>query len=70
MLPELADITRAECEYWIRDVLRPTNIALAMQQLKQSFDDERLAAEQGLPMERLVPMLNRLVPTGATLRGL
>jgi len=70
VLPELADITQAECEHWIRDILRPANIAWAMQQLNQSFQDERLTPQQGIAMERLLPVLNRLMPAGTMLRGL
>jgi hypothetical protein len=68
LLPELVNISLAEVEHWVRDVVNPDDPEAAIQSVKQAFNH---AAPTGgtLPMEQLVPILNKFLPTAPSLRG-
>jgi hypothetical protein len=68
LLPELVNISLAEVEHWVRDVVDPDDLEAAIQSAKQAFN-RAAPAGRTLPMEQLVPILNKFLPTAASLRG-
>jgi hypothetical protein len=67
LLPELVNISLAEVEHWVRDVVNPDDIEAAIQSVKQAFN-RAAPAGKPLPMEQLVPILNKFLPAVASLR--
>jgi TIR domain/inactive STAND len=67
LLPELVNISLAEVEHWVRDVVNPDDLEAAIQNVKQAFN-RAAPAGKPLPMERLVPILNKFLPAVANLR--
>src|SRR5262249_7215595 len=61
LLPELVNISLAEVEHWVRDVVNPDDLEAAIQGVKQAFN-RAAPAGRTLPMEQLVPILSRFLP--------
>ena len=68
VLPELVNISLAEVEHWVREVINPDDLQAAIESAKQSFD-RTAGAGKPLSMEQLLPILNGLLPATARLRG-
>jgi TIR domain/inactive STAND len=68
LLPELVNISLAEVEHWVRNVVNPDDIEAAIQGIRHAFN-RVTSAGSTLPMEQLVPILNKLLPTTASQRG-
>jgi hypothetical protein len=68
LLPELVNISLAEVEHWVRNVVNPDDLEAAIQSVKQAFN-RAAPAGRTLPMQQLVPILNKFLPTAANLRG-
>jgi hypothetical protein len=69
LLPELTDVSMTEVEDWVRGVMQPSDPEGAIRQIKQAFLERRLAVDQKVPMETLLPMLKSVLPGAETLRG-
>jgi hypothetical protein len=68
VLPELVNISLAEVEHWVREVINPDDLQAAIESAKQAFD-RTAGAGKPLSMEQLLPILNGLLPATARLRG-
>jgi TIR domain/inactive STAND len=69
ILPELVDITVPDIEHWVRDVIRPIDPEGMIRQIKHSFKECQLATDKSVSMERLLPLLEAVLPANDRLRG-
>jgi hypothetical protein len=69
VLPELADVTVPDIEHWVREIVRPMDPEGMIRQIKRSFKEYRLASDQPVAMEKLVPILKAVLPASQRLRG-
>jgi hypothetical protein len=64
VLPELANVSVPDIEHWVREIVRPVDSEGMIRQIKQTFKECHLAPDQAVSMEKLVPMLQAVLPSG------
>jgi hypothetical protein len=69
LLPELVDVPVGDLEHWVRQYLKPDDLEDALQRLRQELKFIGVAPQDSLPMERLVPVLRRMLSSPTSVNG-